>query len=385
MRLGLLGAGMQGVACVYDWLRQDGVDEIRVLDSDETKLAAVKERFGGERITLEPLDVSRSGDLPRAIHGLDAIASMVPYYLNVAVTKAAIEAGVPMVDLGGNVDVVQQQRALDAEARRAGITILPDQGLAPGLAGILGVYGMRGMDSVDSIRLRVGGLPQRPTGPLGYGLSFSIHGLLNEYSGDAVGLEDGRISRHPALSGREPIRFPLPPGLCEAAYTSGGTSTLPWTLEGRVRELDYKTVRYPGHWSRLSFLREIGLLGTRAVRVGRLQVPPRDMLTAVLEPLLASPDLRDLVALRVRVRGSRGGERIVRQYDMLDFYDEESGLSAMTRSTSFPASESALLLARGAVEEKGVPAAEEVLPLDDYVAALRMRGLQITETESVVR
>ncbi len=380
MRLGLLGAGMQGVACVYDWLRQDGVEEIRVLDSDETKLATLQMRFEDRRIRVEPLDVSRQEHLPRAIHGLDAVASMVPYYLNVAVTKAAIEARVPMVDLGGNVDVVQQQRALDPEARRAGITILPDQGLAPGLAGILGVYGMRGMDSVEEVRLRVGGLPQQPEGPLGYALSFSIHGLLNEYSGEAVGLEDGRISRQPALGGVEKISFPPPLGDCEAAYTSGGTSTLPWTLEGRVRDLDYKTIRYPGHWEHLGFLKEIGMLDTQAVRVGRLQVSPREMLATLLEPLLEIPGMRDLVVLRVSVRGSRGGEQVRRQYDMLDFHDEESGLSAMTRCTSFPASESALLLARGALRESGVLAAEEALPMDAYVEALRRRGLRIEES-----
>ncbi len=385
MRLGVLGAGMQGLACVLDFLKAPDVREVRAWDTDETRLGELRRRFPDERLHTGILDAGRPDDLVTAFTGLDALVSAVPYFLNLAVTRAAIAARVSMVDLGGNTDVVFQQRALDAEARAAGVTVLPDQGLAPGLAGILATHGFRDFDTVESARLRVGGLPQHPRGPLGYALVFSIHGLLNEYSGDAVGLENGEIARRPALEGREEIRFPEPIGRCEAAYTSGGTSTLPWTYRGRVRELDYKTVRYPGHWERLLFLRQIGLLDTAPRAVGRSKVVPRECLAAMLEPVLLDPEVRDLIVLRVRVRGTRGHESVLRQYDMIDYYDEATGLTAMMRTTAFPAAESALLLARGAIGAKGVPAPEEVIPGATYLRALRARGMQITETESVRR
>jgi lysine 6-dehydrogenase len=385
MRLGVIGAGMQGQACVLDFLKVPEVREVRAWDADEGRLGALRRRFPDGRLHTGMLDAGRHDDLVTAFSGLDCVVSCVPYFLNLAVTRAAIAARVSMVDLGGNTDVVFQQRSLDAEAAAAGVTILADQGLAPGLAGILAAYGFRDFDTVESARLRVGGLPQKPRGPLGYSLVFSIHGLLNEYSGEAVGLEDGEISRQPALEGREEIRFPEPIGLCEAAYTSGGTSTLPWTYRGRVRHLDYKTVRYPGHWERLLLLRRIGMLETAPVPVGRGKVVPRECLAAVLEPVLHDPEVRDLVVLRVRVRGTRGAEAVVRQYDMIDYYDEETGLTSMMRTTAFPAAESALMLARGDIARKGMPAPEEVIPGGAYLQALRARGMKITEVESVLR
>lgn len=382
MRLGVLGAGQQGIACILDWLRQPDVREIRAFDADPKQLELLKQRFPDERLAVAPLDAGRSEDLVAALRGLDAVFSGVPYFLNLAVTRAAIEARTPMVDLGGNTDVVFQQRALDTEAKAAGIAVLPDQGLAPGLAGILAAHGFRDFDTVESARLRVGGLPQNPKGPLGYSLVFSIHGLLNEYAGEAVGLEKGEIARRPTLTGLEPIRFPHPIGPCEAAYTSGGTSTLPWTFQGRVRELDYKTVRYPGHWDRVLFLKNLGMLETRPVTVGRVKVAPRDALAALLEPVLLDPEVRDLVVLRVRVRGTRNGAPVLRQYDMVDYFDEDTGLTAMMRTTAFPASESALMLARRQVSETGVLAAERVLPGDAYLRALRGRGMDIREIEA---
>jgi lysine 6-dehydrogenase len=385
MRLGLLGAGQQGIACALDWLNQPDVREVRVFDADEGRLQEMRRRFPDPRLTVQLLDVGHAEELVQALSGCDAALSAVPYFLNVAVTRAAIQARTPLVDLGGNVDVVFQQRALDPEARAAGIGILPDQGLAPGLAGILAVYGWRDFDQIDSARLWVGGLPQRPRGPLSYALVFSIHGLLNEYSGEAVVLEEGAIRRRPTLTGRESIRFPHPVGLCEAAFTSGGTSTLPWTFEGKVRELSYKTVRYPGHWERIAFLKDLGFLETRPVPAGRTKIPPRELLAALLEPLLTDAEVRDLVVLRVRVRGRRDGARCLRQYDMVDFFDEATGLTAMMRTTAFPASESALLLGRRMIPQRGVLAAEQVIPGAEYLRRLRERGLAIREIESTER
>jgi lysine 6-dehydrogenase len=385
MRLGVLGAGQQGLACVLDWLRLPEVREVRAYDSDPAKLDELKRRFPDERLSVTPLDAGHAHELIEALRGLDAAVSALPYFLNLTATRAAIEARTPLVDLGGNTDVVFQQRALDAEATAAGIALLPDQGLAPGLAGILAAHGFRDFDTVESARLRVGGLPQRPRGPLSYALVFSIHGLLNEYSGDAVGLEQGDIVRHPTLTGLETIRFPGPVGLCEAAYTSGGTSTLPWTFRGRVQELDYKTVRYPGHWARIGLLKDLGMLETRPLAVGRTKVAPRDALAAMLEPVLADPEVRDLIVLRVRVKGRRGNEAVLRQYDMYDTYDEETGLTSMMRTTAFPASESALMLARREIGATGVLAAETVIPGTAYIRALRARGMKIRETEAVAR
>ncbi|MFN8549642.1 MAG: saccharopine dehydrogenase C-terminal domain-containing protein [Candidatus Eisenbacteria bacterium] len=256
--------------------------------------------------------------------------------------------------------------------------------MAPGLAGILAAHGVRDLEPGARVAMRVGGLPQKPSGTLKYALVFSIHGLLNEYAGEAVGIEEGRLARRPTLTGIEPIEFAAPVGRCEAAYTSGGTSTLPWTLGGKVTSLDYKTVRYPGHWERLAFLKELGLLETELLSLGRIKVEPREVLARLLEPLLTVPEVRDLVVLRVTVEGQRGGTALRRTYEMIDYFDESTGLTAMMRTTAFPAAESALLLARGRIEAKGVLAAEEVIEGGAYIDALQRRGLPLTVKEEAL-
>ena len=382
MRMIVLGAGLQGSACAADWLRQPDVTSVRIIDSSAERLSVLEKQFQDGRLATCCCDVSDEDRLVDVIADGDALVSAVPYFLNLGLTKVAIRARTHMVDMGGNTDIVFQQRSLDEEAKASGIGVLPDQGLAPGLAGILGAHAIRDMDSVRSLKLRVGGLPQkRPDNSLGYALVFSIHGLINEYVGDAIGLRNGEISREPALTGLETIQFPEI-GRCEAAYTSGGTSTLPWSLEGRVDRLDYKTVRHPGHWKRVRFLEEIGLFGTEPVTIGRNKVSPREVLAELLGPRLSIPLVRDLVVLRVTARGRRGQQNVVRRYELLDRFDEKMGLSAMMRTTAFPAAESALLLARNQIRERGVLAAEKVVPGELYLRSLRARGLAIREVET---
>lgn len=381
MRLGILGAGLQGTACVLDWLAQPDVAGVRVIDSDPARLEQMRLRFSDPRLEFVRADVGQAHELDESLAGLSAALSAVPYFLNVAVTRAAIRARTHLVDLGGNTDVVFQQGALDAEAKSAGVGVVPDQGLAPGMAGVLAAHGLEGMDPGARIAMRVGGLPQHPEGTLRYALVFSMHGLLNEYAGEAVVIEGGRIARRRTLTGKEAISFAAPVGDCEAAYTSGGTSTLPWSFEGKVEQLDYKTVRFPGHWDHVAFLDELGLLSTELRAAGRAKIVPRDLLAELLEPLLTKPGVRDLVVMRVTVEGRRAGRALRRNYEMIDFFDESTGLTAMMRTTAFPASEVALMLARGQIADRGVLRAEQVVPGALYLKALQARGLPIVATE----
>jgi lysine 6-dehydrogenase len=385
MRIAVLGSGRQGLACAIDLLRENDLTELLLLDADQQLLDRALSVLDDPRVRSARVDATDESAIVPLLTGCAVVVSAVPYFLNLGVTRAAIRAGCSMTDMGGNTDVVFQQRSLDGDARQAGVSIVPDQGLAPGLGNILAMHSIDGMDEVDDLRIRCGGIPLEPHPPLGYALFFSIHGLLNEYSGESVCLRDGKVARRPTLSEQEWIEFPEPVGLCRAAHTSGGISTLPWTLEGRVRRLDYKTVRYPGHWPRIAFLKEIGLLETKPVRVGRTSLPPRDVLASLLHPILDRPNTRDVIVLRVRARGTRSGESVTRQFDLLEAGDEPPGLTAMMKLTAFPTAAVALSLGRGALRGPGVLTAETSVDAEAMIGHLRSRRIRVAVTETVRR
>jgi lysine 6-dehydrogenase len=382
MRIAVLGAGKQGVACAADMLRETDVTEVLLADSSRERLSAAADVLRDPRLRAREVDASDESALVPTLRGCAAVASAVPYFLNLGVTRAAIQAGCSMTDMGGNTDVVFRQRSLDGEARAAGVTIVPDLGLAPGLGNVLAVRAIEGMDEVESVKIRCGGLPLDPEPPLGYALFFSIHGLLNEYAGESVCLRDGQISRIPTLTEPEWIEFPEPVGLCRAAHTSGGSSTLPWTLEGRVRHLDYKTVRYPGHWPRIRFLKEIGLLETQPIRVGRMTLPPREIASALLEPVLDRPETRDIVVLRVTARGNRNGVETTRRFDIMEIGEAGPGMTAMMKLTAYPTAAVALALARGRIRGSGVVAAETAVDGEGMIAHLASREIKVARMET---
>lgn len=377
MRVHVLGAGRMGRAAAWDLARQPDVESVILADADPDALS------GGIRVADSPkctgvlMDILDDPAVLRALDGTDAALAAVSYGENLRLSRLAIEAGTHLVDMGGNNDVVGQQLRLDAAAREKGVTILPDTGLAPGMAGLLAAHAVGRFDEADSVRIRVGGLPTDPEPPLNYALVFSVSGLINEYAELCVALRDGRVvTGIEPLTEVEEIEFPPPFGLLEAFHTSGGASTLPSSLEGRVRSLDYKTIRYPGHAAVMKSLLDLGLMDGGAIRVGGVSVAPR----AVLEACLAAnlPEGRDdCILLRVTARGTRDGREREVVYEMIDRADTETGLTAMMRCTAFPASILTLMCGRGQLPP-GAATQESVVDTDRFIQAVQARGLPLT-------
>ncbi|MFQ6033741.1 MAG: saccharopine dehydrogenase family protein, partial [Candidatus Bipolaricaulia bacterium] len=193
----VLGAGMQGRTAAYDLARFGGAEEVLLADVDleraKEAAARVNRLIGGELARAAEVDVQDHGALVEALRGFDAALSAVPYRFNLEITEAAIAAKTGLCDLGGNTSIVLKQLELDPEAKKAGITIIPDCGLAPGMANTLAVHAMSRMERPQEVRIWCGGLPQHPKPPLDYKLVFSIEGLTNEYFGKAYVLRDGRV------------------------------------------------------------------------------------------------------------------------------------------------------------------------------------------------
>ena len=376
MRMLVLGAGLQGSACAYDLLRQPGVERVTIADLRPERIPAFLKPYVGKRLTLLTLDVQDGAALRTAMAGNSGVLNAAPYYFNLEVAHAAIDASVHCADLGGNTEIVFQQRKLDAEARQRSVSVIPDCGLAPGMVNVLAAEGIRRVGDAEAVKIYVGGLPQHPEPPLNYQIVYSLEGALDYYTTPSWVLRDGRPTRVDALSELEHVTFPPPVGELEAFHTGGGISTLPWTYQGRVRTMEYKTLRYPGHVAIMRPIRELGLLDLTPVKVKGKEVVPRDAFIASVSPRLTKPDGRDLVALRVEVRG-RNGKSVA--WQLLDYSDQAHGISAMMRTTGYSLAITGIMQADGRVTTHGVHTPDEAVPFGEYVTELAKRGVEIRE------
>ncbi|HEX8720481.1 MAG TPA: saccharopine dehydrogenase C-terminal domain-containing protein [Pyrinomonadaceae bacterium] len=386
MRVLVLGAGRMGLGAAYDLAHNSrGVERVTVADVDGARARAVCETLRDPRAVPEQLDAEDRARVVALMRGHDAAISCVTYFHNLGLARAAVEAGTNFCDLGGNNAVVDAELALDSEARAAGVNVIPDCGLAPGMVSVLAAHGAARFSRLDGLHIRVGGLPQRPRPPLDYQIVFSVEGLINEYVERARVIRGGVLTEVESMTEVESLDFPEPFGRMEAFQTSGGTSTLPETFAGRVRELDYKTIRYPGHCERFRLLIDLGLCASDPVDVGGVAVPPRRLLGELLYRHLPA-DEPDVVLVRLEFvgrladdAGARGDAARLR-YDIIDRFDERAGLSAMQRTTAFPASVIAQMMAQGLTTRKGAVPQERCVPPEAFVAELARRDINISES-----
>ncbi|HVY60230.1 MAG TPA: saccharopine dehydrogenase NADP-binding domain-containing protein, partial [Planctomycetota bacterium] len=168
----MIGAGRQGTAAAYDLAKFAGAREVAIFDRDpalsSSAAVRVNQLAGRQAATAGILDAGDPARAATALRGVDAVLSAVPYFLNPGLARAAIEAGASFCDLGGNTAVVDEELSLDGEARARGVSIVPDCGLAPGMANTLAAHLVERTPGARSVAIRVGGLPQDPRPPLGY-------------------------------------------------------------------------------------------------------------------------------------------------------------------------------------------------------------------------
>jgi lysine 6-dehydrogenase len=376
MKILVLGAGRMGLGAAFDLIHNSpGVEAVTVADFDHEKAKDIAAKVGTAKIEAKHVDASNYDDILALMRGHDSAISCVNYWYNESLSKAAIATGTNFCDLGGNNYVVDSQLALDSEAKAAGINIIPDCGLAPGMVSILAMHGAANFDRLDEVHIRVGGLPQDPQPPLNYQLVFSVEGLINEYIEVARVIRDGKIIEVESMTEIEELSFDGFPPL-EAFQTSGGTSTLPDTFLGKIRELDYKTIRYAGHCEKFKTMIDLGLCSSEEIVVDYAKATPRKVFGDLLQKHLPA-DGPDYVLVRLDFVGEKNGETKKLRYDIVDKQDEATGLSAMMRTTAFPASIIAQMMASGDVLERGSTPQEKAIDPEKFVAELERRKINI--------
>jgi lysine 6-dehydrogenase len=377
----VLGAGRQGTAAAYDLARFGEAARVTLADADLAVAAAAAERVNrlAGRLVAEAaqLDAGQAQAVEAALKGYHVALSAVPYYFNLPLTRAAIAAGVSFCDLGGNTEIVRQQHALDGQAAAAGVAVVADCGMGPGMGNNLAVYAMSLLDQPQHVMIYDAGLPQAPDPPWNYLATFNIEGLINEYYGGMTVLRGGQIVHLPCFSELETIHVPGV-GHLEAFVLAGGVSTAPWTFQGQLQSYELKVCRYPGTHAQLKAFSDLGLFDPEPVQVGQASIRPRDLFQALYEPQVRRPTMRDVCLIRVLATGLKAGRPATAQVDLVDRFDDATGFTAMERTTGWHAAIVAAMLARGEIAPGAAPL-EVAVPAPAFVQQARLRGFVIKE------
>ncbi len=368
----VLGTGIVGSAAIWDLLRRE--HEVVAADANSEAARTAAEKFGVEACTF---DVTDEDALRQLLELHQAVVSAVPYRYGAVVAKAAISTGTHYVDFGGNPTVVAKQKALHGDAKAAGIMVVPDCGLAPGLANVMATQLIEEVIAevtsevdagapIDSVQIRVGALPQQPTGALGYQLAFNSAGLINEYAEPCEVIEAGRYATVEPLTRFETVHWDTW-GPLEAFSTAGGTSTMSQLHAGEVTDLEYKTLRFPGHGRTFRALFEMGMFSEEADESG---VAPRSVLISALDRSLPR-GMPDLVLVRTWI--DTGGSRSTMQIEDV----EQDGFTALARTTAFPATALIHLILGGKVNRPGVLTMNEAVTGIELLPELESVGIVV--------
>ena len=334
----VLGAGMQGTAAAYDLAKFAQPHKILMgdVDLDQANKSAWRVNDLVGAAICEPHQVSAldPAALSKFLEGVDVLLSCVPYWMHPKIAEVAIATKTNMVDLGGNTEITMQTLVLDEQAKAAGVTLVPDTGLAPGLVNSIGMYLIENLDECDSVKLYCGVLPQNPKPPFNYKLTFNVEGLVTEYDYQAVALREGNIALIDTLTELEELKVDEL-GQMEAFVTSGGTSTAPYTLQGRVKNYEYKTIRFPGHCERIKIFKDFGFWGEQAIEIDGKPIVPRHLFYKVFGDALSKFEDKDMCAVRGVGVGKKDGKDKRIQVDIFDRECERTGFTSMERLTGF--------------------------------------------------
>ncbi len=304
-RVLLLGAGKIGRA-IADFLQSSGDYDLLVADSEPAALAKLSEIVP---VQTAVCDAGNETQLRQLMGDRDSVISALAFSANPLVAKVAVETSTSYFDLTEDVATTRAVRQL-ADRCSTGRILMPQCGLAPGFISIIAHHVMGQFDSLDRVHMRVGALPQFPSNTLKYNLTWSTDGLINEYCNPCEAIHEGRLQEVLPLEGYE--QFSLDGVRYEAFNTSGGLGSLCETMQGKVRELNYRTVRYTGHRDLMQFL----LSGLRLSE-------RRALLKEILENAIPVT-YQDVVITFVNVSGMRG-DQFVQVSDARKIYHQEIG------------------------------------------------------------
>jgi lysine 6-dehydrogenase len=361
MRILIVGSGRQAVAAGYDLVRFQPATNLTLCDAslEQAQRAAARLRSLAPESHIEAREVSAASvqEVAALSSTCDAVLAGVPYHLNPLVHLAAGSAGVPSVDMGS--DLPELEAALGPKDAYGSSVAVFDSGLAPGLGNQLAAMLIQEGEKVESVKILCGGLPLEPRTPMKYKPRFSLEGLVGEYTDPAIALQNGGLVELESLDGLETVEIPGL-GTFEAFVTSGGSSIGPRLHFQRVRNYEYKTLRFPGHCESMRSYRDRG----------EWRPENFERFAREFEAATSEEDERDQVILAVEATGQTARRVVVHAA-----FDAQTGLSAMEQLTGFSAS-IVLQHVLAKPPSPGLYAAEEVVGGRTMLDELEKRGIR---------
>ncbi|MCL4300617.1 MAG: saccharopine dehydrogenase NADP-binding domain-containing protein [Anaerolineae bacterium] len=362
MKILILGSGLMGPAAAFNAMNEPEVEQVLIGDASPAQLDTAVRKLAGkpgvEKLRPIPLDLNDGGVASELIGACDAVVAALPRSASILGIRAALQAGVPLVDLTWPAEEHMPGLRQEVEAARG--LIIPGCGVEPGLTEIMARHLAEQLDRVDELHIKCGGIPEIPAPPLGYKIVFGGQQLpLREQDGPTV--EAGRLKLVPRYSGVEAVTFPGV-GELEAWHET----FMPWLLDlpvfKNLQTGTQKTVRWPGFAAKATLLKELGLLSLEPVEVEGVKVAPKKLLDALLYPQVALKEgERDITVLRVEVKGEKDGQPYTYKVEMVDRYDETTGFTSMARTTAFTGAIITRMVARGEIPERGLLTPEQVI------------------------
>ena len=383
MKILVIGCGNIGFVAARDLAENLPSTEVVLADVDKVRVSEAAFRINRQNVSWIRLDASNKTELISTLKDFDLAVGALPGSMGYQVCKAAIAAKTDLVDVSYMPEDVM---TLNKEASRAGVSLLPDYGMSPGLGNILAGHAISKLDSVESVHMLNGGLPEKPLPPLGYVITWSVNDLIDMYNRKVNIVKSGKTVQVEPLSGLEEIEFPGV-GRLEAFYTDG-LRTLLYTVKD-CKDMWEKTLRYPGHVEKIKLLKTLGFFQEKPVQIGEIAVSPKEVTARLFEKGLKKKDMPDIVVMCIQVTGKQNGKPVMFSYYVFESVDKKLHVTAMARTTAYTTSAATQLVARGMVAEKGVIPPETLgmneRLCEEFMHIMKAHKVTATETKKTLQ
>lgn len=374
-----MGAGKMGIVLAKDLIESDNRNKVTLVDISSKRLQKAKKFIKSERLILLKKDVEKEKQRQDIFEGQDVALAALLHKHSLLALETAILKGVHFADLVGEKPL--DRLKYDSEAKKKKVTIISGLGVSPGITNICVGRAVHLLDEVEKAMIYVGGNPVYPKPPLNYRIVYAVESVLDFYERKALILKKGKIKEVPPLSGIESIQFHHPFSEMECFYTDG-LSSLAHTMQGKIKgELAEKTIRHKGHAQGIKILKECGFFSRQPIKLHNTKIIPRELLEVLLDSKMKLGKERDATLLRIVVEGKKSSKPTTHIFEMIDLYDSEKDYTSMGKTTSFPASIAAQMIASGKIAQRGSLFPEEIFQSELYqplMDALKDRGVVVT-------